>query len=68
MLRVRVTLSKAGSRSVQIVRYADGKRYFVKHIDIGHTDEELDAFKKIAFTHIEELSSQSRLFTDVKIS
>ena len=66
MFRVRVTLSKVGSRSVQIVRYADGKRYIVKHIGSGHTDEELAALKKIALTHIEELSRQYPLFTDLK--
>jgi hypothetical protein len=66
MLRVRVTSTKVGSRSVQIVRYADGKRYIVKHIGSGHTDQELNALKEIAITHIEELSRQSRLFADIK--
>lgn len=66
MLRVRITSTNAGSRSVQIVRYANGKRYIVKHIGSGHTDEEINALKEFALTHIEELSGQSRLFADLK--
>jgi transposase len=66
MLRVRVISQKAGSRSVQIVRYADGRRYIVKHIGTGNTEEELSALKEIALSNIEELSRQSRLFSDVK--
>ena len=66
MLRIRLTSTKSGSRSVQIVRYADGRRYVVKHIGSGYTDQELNALKQIALTHIEELSRQSRMFADVK--
>ena len=66
MLRIRLTSTKAGSHSVQIVRYADGRRYVVKHIGSGHTDQELNALKQIALMHIEELSRQSRMFADVK--
>ena len=66
MLRVRLITTKSGSRSVQIVRYADGKRYVIKHIGTGNTDEELSALRKIALSNIEDLSRQSRLFADVK--
>ena len=65
MLRVRIISTKVGSRSVQIVRYADGKRYIVKHIGTGNTDEELSALKQVALIHVEELTRQSSLFPDV---
>ena len=68
MLRVRIISTKVGSRSVQIVRYADGKRYIIKHIGTGNTDEELSSLKQVALTHIEELTRQSSLFPDVKSS
>lgn len=66
MLRVRIISTKVGSRSVQIVRYADGKRYIIKHIGTGKTDEELSALKQLALTHVVELTGQSSLFSEVK--
>ncbi len=66
MLRVRIISTKVGSRSVQVVRYADGKRYIIKHIGTGNTEEELSALKQVAFSHVEELSRQSSLFPDAK--
>ncbi len=68
MLHVREVKTKVGSRSVQLVRYANGKRVIVKHIGTGRTEEEIIALKEIARTYIKELSQQPLLFADAKSS
>jgi transposase len=62
MLRIREVKTKVGSRSVQVIRYADGKRDIIKHIGTGNTDEEIASLKEIARSYIEDVSKQTVLF------
>ena len=64
MLRIREVKTKVGSRSVQVIRYFDGKRIIVKHVGTGNTDEELVSLKEIARSYIEAISQQTALFRD----
>ena len=58
--------TKVGSRSVQVIRYANDRRVIVKHIGTGSTVEEMIALREIARSYIEDISRQSSLFVDVK--
>jgi len=62
MLHVRMVKTKAGSQSVQVIRYESGRRVIVKHIGTGNTDEQINALSEIARSYIEDLSGQSSLF------
>lgn len=53
-----------GSCSVQVIRYAGGKRTIVKHVGTGNTDEEVASLKEIARSYIEDISRQATLFPD----
>jgi Transposase DDE domain len=64
MLRIREVKTKVGSRSVQVIRYSDGKRIIVKHVGTGNTDEEVVSLKEIARSYIEGISQQTVLFSD----
>jgi hypothetical protein len=64
MLHVREVRTKVGSRSVQVIRYASGKRVIVKHIGTGTTDEQINALTITARSYIERLSQQPSLFSD----
>ena len=63
MLRIREVKTKVGSRSVQVIRYADGRRTIIKHIGTGNTDEEVASLKEIARSYIRDTSQQMTLFT-----
>jgi hypothetical protein len=64
MLYVRVVKTKVGSRSVQVIRYENGRRVIVKHIGTGSTDEEINALSEIARSYIKDISQQLSFFTD----
>src|ERR1022692_2762671 len=64
MLRIREVKTKVGSRSVQVIRYSDGKRIIVKHVGTGNTDEEVASLKEIAGSYIEAISRQTVLFSN----
>ena len=64
MLHVRVVKTKAGSRSVQVIRYENSTRVIVKHIGTGNTEEEIKALSEIARSYIEDLSKQLSFFAD----
>ena len=64
MLHVRVVKTKAGSRSVQVIRYENSTRVIVKHIGTGNTEEEIKALSEIARSFIEDLSKQLSFFAD----
>lgn len=66
MLRIREIKTKVGSRSVQVIRYADGKRIIVKHIGTGNTKEEVTSLKELARSYIEDVSQQTVLFSDFR--
>ena len=65
MLRIREVRTKVGSRSVQVIRYSDGKRIIVKHVGTGNSNEEIASLKEIAQSYIENISQQAALFADV---
>jgi len=67
MLYVRVVKTKVGSRSVQVIRYTNGRRVIVKHIGTGSADEEINALSEIARSYIEDLSQQLSFFADVQL-
>jgi transposase len=67
MLRIREIKTKVGSRSVQVIRYADGKRIIVKHIGTGNTKEEVASLNELARSYIEDVSQQIVLFSDFRI-
>lgn len=67
MLRIREVKTKVGTRSVQVIRYSNGKRTIVKHIGTGNTDEEVASLKEIARSYIEDVSQQTVLFADANI-
>lgn len=54
-----------GSRSIQVVRYANGRRIIVKHIGTGNTDEEVASLMESARSYIETISQQALLFEDI---
>lgn len=66
MLHVRVVKTRVGSRSVQVIRYENGRRVIVKHIGTGNVDEEIIALTDIARSYIEDLSQQPSLFASVQ--
>lgn len=66
MLHVRVVKTKVGSRSVQVIRYANSRRIIVKHIGTGNNDEEIIALRGIAHSYIEEISQQPSFFLDTQ--
>jgi hypothetical protein len=67
MLHVRVVKIKAGSQSVQVIRYENGRRVIVKHIGTCRTDEEIIALTEIARSYIEDPSQQPSLFANAKL-
>lgn len=68
MLHVRVVKTKVGTRSVQVIRYANNKRIIVKHIGTGRTEDEVNSYLIVARSYIEDLSQQSTLFSDRHLS
>jgi transposase len=66
MLHIRVVKTKGNSRSVQVYRYQNSKRFIIKHIGSGTTDEEITALQEMARVFIADFTKQSYLFEDVK--
>jgi transposase len=62
MLHIREVKTKVGSRSIQVIRYSNGRRIIVKHIGTGRTESELAALKELATAFIEDLTHQGNLF------
>lgn len=66
MLHVRVVKTKGQSRSVQVIRYQNGRRVIVKHISSATTNEEIYALIEIARSYIDDITQQSSLFPNME--
>ena len=64
MLRIQEVKTKLSSRSVQVIRFSDSRRTIIKHIGTGNSDEEIESLKEIAWSNIEDISQQTKLFTE----